>query len=85
MIASRLLPLRCSPGGTRGLSAGDLKTQISERFATYKDLEKNHVTIEEREEYEQVGMQLISAILVMSMREAKWTLPRPGLVSCASS
>jgi predicted GTPase len=31
---------------------GNLRRQISERFATYKDLDKYHCTIEEREEYE---------------------------------
>ncbi len=31
---------------------GDLSEQISERFATYEDLDKYHCTIEEREEYE---------------------------------
>jgi len=31
---------------------GDLRKQISIRFASYKDLEKNNCTIEEREEYE---------------------------------
>jgi predicted GTPase len=32
---------------------GDLKEQAVQRFATYEDLEKHKVTIEEREEYEQ--------------------------------
>ncbi len=31
---------------------GNLADQISERFATYEDLDKYHCTIEEREEYE---------------------------------
>ncbi|HLD85453.1 MAG TPA: cyclic 2,3-diphosphoglycerate synthase [archaeon] len=31
---------------------GDLEKQEVQRFATYEDLEKNHCTIEEREEYE---------------------------------
>ncbi len=31
---------------------GNLAEQISERFATYEDLDKYHCTIEEREEYE---------------------------------
>lgn len=31
---------------------GDLKKQVCQRFATYKDLEKHKCTIEEREEYE---------------------------------
>jgi len=31
---------------------GNLRKQISERFATYNDLDKYHCTIEEREEYE---------------------------------
>jgi predicted GTPase len=31
---------------------GNLKEQIVQRFATYKDLKKHHCTIEEREEYE---------------------------------
>lgn len=31
---------------------GDLKKQAVQRFATYKDLDKNKCTIEEREEYE---------------------------------
>ncbi|CAL5218913.1 g659 [Coccomyxa viridis] len=32
---------------------GDLKAERVQRFATYEDLEKQHVTVEEREEYEQ--------------------------------
>src|SRR3990170_2982056 len=31
---------------------GDLKRQVCQRFANYQDLDKHHVTIEEREEYE---------------------------------
>ncbi len=31
---------------------GNLSKQICQRFATYKDLDKHHCTIEEREEYE---------------------------------
>ncbi|MBI2543235.1 MAG: GTPase [Candidatus Aenigmarchaeota archaeon] len=31
---------------------GDLKKQVCQRFASYDDLDKNDVTIEEREEYE---------------------------------
>jgi predicted GTPase len=31
---------------------GDLRTQIVQRFSTYDDFERNHCTIEEREEYE---------------------------------
>ena len=31
---------------------GDLKRQVCQRFASYDDLDKHHVTIEEREEYE---------------------------------
>ncbi|MFZ5949968.1 MAG: cyclic 2,3-diphosphoglycerate synthase [Candidatus Rifleibacteriota bacterium] len=31
---------------------GDLKKQVCQRFATYKDLDKHQCTIEEREEYE---------------------------------
>jgi len=31
---------------------GDLEKQICQRFASYKDLDKHHCTIEEREEYE---------------------------------
>ncbi|MEW6262316.1 MAG: cyclic 2,3-diphosphoglycerate synthase [Thermodesulfobacteriota bacterium] len=33
---------------------GDLTKQVVQRFAQYEDLEKNHCTIEEREEYEPV-------------------------------
>ena len=38
---------------TRALFAGDLKAERVQRFASYDDLEKAHVTVEEREEYEQ--------------------------------
>ncbi len=31
---------------------GDLTKQVVQRFATFEDLDRNHVTIEEREEYE---------------------------------
>jgi predicted GTPase len=31
---------------------GDLRAQVVQRFSSYKDLERNHCTIEEREEYE---------------------------------
>jgi predicted GTPase len=31
---------------------GDLRRQVVQRFASYEDFEKNHCTIEEREEYE---------------------------------
>jgi len=33
--------------------AGNLAEEAVQRFASYEDLEKQHVTIEEREEYEQ--------------------------------
>jgi predicted GTPase len=36
-----------------GVGAGNLEEEAVQRFATYEDLEKQHVTIEEREEYEQ--------------------------------
>ena len=32
---------------------GDLKAEAVQRFETYEDLQKHHVTVEEREEYEQ--------------------------------
>ena len=31
---------------------GDLRAQVVQRFSTYEDFERNHCTIEEREEYE---------------------------------
>ena len=35
------------------LCPGDLKAEAVQRFETYEDLQKHHVTVEEREEYEQ--------------------------------
>jgi predicted GTPase len=39
---------------------GDLKTQVVQRFSTYKDFAKQHCTIEEREEYEPLVEQGIT-------------------------
>lgn len=39
---------------------GDLKTQVMQRFSTYKDFAKQHCTIEEREEYEPLVEQGIT-------------------------
>ncbi len=39
---------------------GDLKTQVVQRFSSYKDFAKHHCTIEEREEYEPLVEQGIT-------------------------
>ncbi|MEE9514544.1 MAG: cyclic 2,3-diphosphoglycerate synthase [Candidatus Brocadiales bacterium] len=52
-IASMLKEMGLRPAVVRHpMPYGDLEKQTSQRFATYRDLERHNCTVEEREEYE---------------------------------